>query len=61
MTSMFRGVQWVSDRPPGSSMETSEEAEEFAPAEAIECIACGATIPAGKTRCPHCGWSYKGN
>jgi ribosomal protein L40E len=61
MTNMFRAVQWISDRPPGSYMETSEAAEESGRFEAIECIACGAKIPARDTRCPHCGWSYKGN
>jgi hypothetical protein len=57
VTSMTSGVQWVSDRPPGSVMEHSEETEA---AESIGCLQCGAKIPAGRTRCPHCGWSYAG-
>ena len=61
MTSMMRGVQWISDRPPGSDRVTPDAAEEFGRSEAIDCIACGAKIPAEKTRCPHCGWSYKEN
>jgi hypothetical protein len=61
MTSMMRGVQWISDRPPGSDRATPDAAEEFGRSEAIDCIACGAKIPAEKTRCPHCGWSYKEN
>lgn len=61
MTSMVRGVQWVSDRPPGSDMETAEAAKEPGRSEAIDCIECGTKIPAEKTRCPQCGWSYKGN
>ena len=24
-----------------------------------ECLACGAIIPAEKTKCPDCGWSYE--
>ena len=61
VTSMMRGVQWLSDRPPGSDMETSEVAGGSGRSEAIDCMACGAKIPARETRCPHCGWSYKGN
>jgi hypothetical protein len=53
VTGMTGGVQWLSDHPPGSHMETSE------PAEAINCIACGAKIPAREARCPRCGWSYE--
>ena len=26
--------------------------------EPAPCVDCGKTIPAGKDRCPHCGWSY---
>jgi hypothetical protein len=59
VTSMMRGVQWLSDRPPGSDMETSEAGGWSGRSEAIDCMACGAKIPAGKTRCPHCGWSYE--
>ena len=55
ITGMMRGVHWVSDRPPDGGMETYEQAEA---AEPIRCLECGAKIPAGKTHCPHCGWSY---
>ena len=24
----------------------------------IECVSCGATIPAGQTACSNCGWTY---
>jgi ribosomal protein L40E len=54
ITSMTRGVYWISDRPP-DGMETSEEAEA---ADPTDCLQCGAKIPPGKTRCPRCGWSY---
>jgi ribosomal protein L40E len=26
--------------------------------QAIECVACHATMPAEATKCPSCGWSY---
>jgi hypothetical protein len=29
------------------------------PIEPIECLDCHAIIPAGESRCPHCGWSFK--
>jgi hypothetical protein len=61
ITSMTSDVQWISDRPPGSDRATPEVAEESGRSEAIDCIECGAKIPAEKTRCPHCGWSYRGN
>jgi len=57
VTSMMSGIQWLSDNPPGSDMETSETAE--GRPEAINCIACGAKIPAREARCPRCGWSYE--
>jgi hypothetical protein len=63
-TSMFSGVYWTSDHPPESfgpavsdeslGRETSE-----APAEAVLCLSCGATIPARDNRCPKCGWSFQ--
>jgi hypothetical protein len=56
ITSMARGVAWVSNHPPGISVE---DFEERGPAEPIECLECGAKIPSGEMRCPHCGWSYK--
>jgi hypothetical protein len=62
VTTMLRGVQWLSDRPPGNGMEAVAAGEEVEPSEEIEpidCVQCGAKIPAGKTHCPHCGWSYK--
>jgi hypothetical protein len=61
MTSMMRGVQWISDRPPGSDRVTPQVAEEPGPSEEIDCVECGAKIPAEQTRCPQCGWSYTGN
>jgi hypothetical protein len=27
--------------------------------EQIECLDCHAIIPAGESRCPHCGWTFK--
>ena len=29
------------------------------PIEQIECLDCHAIIPAGESRCPHCGWTFK--
>lgn len=26
--------------------------------EASDCLSCGGTIPAGKSNCPNCNWSY---
>src|SRR5947209_19467811 len=37
MTSIMRGVQWVSDRPPGSDRFTPEAVKESGPSEAIDC------------------------
>jgi hypothetical protein len=28
--------------------------------EETACLACGAKIPEGRSRCPSCGWSYSG-
>jgi hypothetical protein len=64
ITNMMSGVQWLSDKPPGTSgegVETGEETEPSADSETIDCVQCGAKIPAGVTRCPQCGWSYRGN
>jgi len=64
-TNMWRGVYWVNDRPPGlfsdqnKGDDLSMDYREFSrAAEPIQCLGCGATIPANKTSCPHCGWSY---
>ncbi len=27
--------------------------------EDVECLECGAVVPAGMTTCPECGWSYE--
>jgi hypothetical protein len=54
ITNMTRGVIWVSNHPPGGAPGSLAEKEP------IECLECGAKIPAGKMRCQHCGWSYKG-
>ncbi len=66
-TSMWNGVYWVSDRPPGvasdddpadgSSMNYVKE-EPSGPAEPIQCLGCGNMISADQQRCPQCGWSY---
>ena len=61
ITSMTSDVQWISDRPPGSDRVTRQVAEEPGPSEEIDCVECGAKIPAEQTRCPQCGWSYTGN
>lgn len=56
LTSMTRGVDWLNSHPPGSVLESFADAGSV---ESIECLECGAKVPAGKMRCPHCGWSYK--
>jgi hypothetical protein len=67
-TNIWRGVYWVNDRPPGLLAEESETGvssmsiaadEPSGPAEQIQCLGCGAMVPANKVRCPQCGWSYK--
>jgi hypothetical protein len=58
-TSMFSGVYWTSEAPPGDSEEAAGFEGESAQPEAIECPQCGATIPPNRTRCAKCGWSYK--
>ena len=65
-TSMWRGVYWVNQRPPGLDSgepdipSTSYVAEEPpGSAEPIQCLGCGATIAAGNVSCPQCGWSYR--
>jgi hypothetical protein len=54
ITNMSRGVIWLNNHPPGGAPRSLAEREP------IECLECGAKIPAGKMRCPHCGWSYTG-
>jgi hypothetical protein len=66
-TSMWRGVYWVNDRPPGLLAGENESDEssmsyvagEPGPPEPVQCLSCGATIPANKVSCPQCGWSYR--
>ena len=62
---MWRGVYWINTRPSGfdsgepdvSSMDYV--AEPSGPAEPIQCLGCGTTIPENQARCPQCGWSYR--
>lgn len=67
-TSMWRGVYWVNDRPPGLFSDEGapdellldyDARESSVAAEPIQCLGCGATIPARKATCPQCGWSYQ--
>lgn len=67
-TSMWNGVYWISDRPPGIASDDSRTdgpsmsysaKEQSGPAEPIQCLGCGTMIPADQIRCPQCGWSYK--
>jgi hypothetical protein len=61
VTSMMRGVHWLSDRPPGSGREIDDkhQIDEHGIMEPIECLQCGVNIPREEMKCPHCGWSYK--
>ena len=63
---MWRGVYWVNEHPPGFDSgepdvpSMGSVAEELSsPAEPIQCLGCGAMIPADKVSCPQCGWSYR--
>lgn len=56
-TSMLSGVYWTSDSAPSDFMDMPETPD--ACAEPVKCLACGSTIPSGKSRCPKCRWSYK--
>lgn len=56
VTSMMSGTHWLTDKPPDSDVENYEQAEA---AEPMRCLECGVKIPAGETRCSHCGWSYE--
>ncbi len=62
-TSMWNGVYWINDRPPGFDSEmavASSLADEKPqiPAAPIRCFDCGSIIPKDQTRCPQCGWGY---
>src|SRR5258708_1028700 len=39
---------------------TSDELDENNPTEPMSCLECGTEIPAGKAKCPACGWTYVG-
>jgi hypothetical protein len=58
-TSMFSGVYWTSNSPPSDFHEPAQRHEQPADQQPSQCMSCGATIPAGESRCPKCGWSYK--
>jgi hypothetical protein len=61
-TSIWRGVCWVNSRPPGfDSGESDRSSMDYVaePAEPIQCLDCGAMIPANKENCPQCGWGYR--
>jgi hypothetical protein len=65
-TSMWNGVDWVNNRPPGLDSgeadvpSTSYVAEDPPGApEPIQCLGCGATMLASQVSCPKCGWSYR--
>jgi len=52
-TSMSSGVYWRRYAPPGIDLRESQT-------EPIDCLECGAKIPARQARCPKCGWGYTG-
>jgi len=45
----------ILEASPGLLWETRPDAEPIAD---DACLACGKLIPAGKDRCPACGWSF---
>jgi hypothetical protein len=60
--SLLGGVRWTSHTlgfelvdEHGEPVPTNPEALE----EESTCLTCGGVIPARKSRCPRCGWSYK--
>jgi hypothetical protein len=42
----------------GHTLTSDEPDEESTEPEPITCLQCGNEIPAGKTKCPKCGWTY---
>lgn len=53
-------ISQASEEPlPGETAFESEPPESKPPSTAIQCLACGATIPADANTCPKCGWSYE--
>ena len=55
-TMMFGGVYWTGDAPPSRPVEKDETA--YTTGESIACLKCGSRIPAQRSHCPKCGWSY---
>lgn len=54
-TSMWSGVYWTSDAAPSDFLESPFPGTT---SESMQCLACGAAIPASQSRCAKCGWSY---
>ena len=48
-------LHWFVDHDAGAHRRA--EAEE--PAERVECLSCGESIPPGASECPGCGWSWE--
>jgi len=47
-------IEWSSAEGRYAEGAESDEAE-----PEVDCLKCGATIPAGETRCPACGWTFE--
>ena len=41
--------------------QRQDEQDDDEDSDGAVCLACGAELPEGKTRCPSCGWSYAGD
>lgn len=52
-TSLFSGVYWHDSAGPASASQAAAERDP------LVCLACGKSM-GGKSKCPECGWTYKG-
>ena len=61
--SLLTGVRWTEELLrfdiPESTFGDQAGTDIEALVDPAACLACGAAIPAWKSRCPQCGWSYK--
>ena len=62
MTWVVGAILYLLIAPKAQPASTEDEGEARSPSDDTSedsvCAACGATIPAGTSACPKCGWSY---
>jgi hypothetical protein len=51
-------LHWFLEPQAEQQLPAEARATEDDLSEAIECLACHKSIPAGAAKCPSCGWSY---